>query len=351
MYPALAVVRALGESADVLWVGGEGGMEASLVQRAGIAFEAVPAAGVHGVGLRALPGNLWRLLRGTLAARRVLARWRPQVLFFTGGYVGVPVAVAGRGLPKAVYVPDIEPGLALRVLARMADVVCVTSERSRPFYPKARRLIVTGYPTRPELHQQDRAEACQALGLDPGRKVLLVFGGSRGARSINRALWQCLEAVLKEAQVVHVTGALDWPDVASVCARLPQALAADYHPHPYLHETMGAALAAADLAVCRAGASTLGELPLFGLPAVLVPYPHAWRYQRVNAAYLAESGAAVVVEDAVLSERLAEVVLGLLGDPERLRDMGAAARRLARPEAAHAIAGEIMRLVEARRPA
>lgn len=348
VYPALAVVRALDESAEVLWVGGEGGMEASLVQRAGIAFEAVPAAGVHGVGPRALPGNAWRLMRGMLAARRVLARWRPQVLFFTGGYVGVPVALAGRRLPKAVYVPDIEPGLALRVLARLADVICVTSERSRSLYPKGRRVVVTGYPTRPELRPQDRTQACHTLGLDPRRRVLLVFGGSRGARSINRALWQSLGRVLEVAQVVHITGELDWPEVASARQKLPQAVAADYHPHPYLHETMGAALAAADLAVCRAGASTLGELPLFGLPAVLVPYPHAWRYQRVNAAYLAENGAAVVVEDAELAERLPETVLSLLADDERLKAMGAAARRLARPGAAQVIAAEIVRLVEER---
>ncbi len=326
-------------------------MEASLVQRAGIAFEGVPAAGVHGVGLPALPGNVWRLLRGTFAARRVLARWQPQALLFTGGYVGVPVALAGHALPKAVYVPDIEPGLSLRVLSRMADVVCVTSENSRASYPWAKRLVVSGYPTRPELQPHERAAACQTLGLDPRRKVLLVFGGSRGARSINRALWGCLERILAEAQVVHITGDLDWPDVTPIRERLPCALAADYHPHPYLHETMDAALAAADLAVCRAGASTLGELPLFGLPAVLVPYPHAWRYQRVNAAYLAQRGAAVIMEDAELPQRLAATVFDLLGDTERLRAMSQAARRLARPDAAQAIAGEILRLVEERQPA
>lgn len=322
-------------------------MEASLVRRAGVAFEAVPAAGVHGVGLKALPGNLWRLARGTVTARRVILRWQPQALFFTGGYVGVPVALAGWRLPKAVYVPDIEPGLALRLLTRLADAVGVTAEAARASYPRHKRVVVTGYPTRPELQPLDRRSARQALGLDPQRKVLLVFGGSRGARSINRALWGCLARVLAEAQVVHITGELDWPEVEAVRSGLPSSLAGDYHPHAYLHETMAAALAAADLAVSRAGASTLGELPLFGLPAVLVPYPHAWRYQKVNAAYLAERGAAVVLRDEELPQRLAETVLELLADPERLRVMSEATRRLARPDAAQAIAAEIIRLVEA----
>lgn len=346
MYPALAVMRALGGRADVLWVGGEGGMEAALVHRSGIAFEAIPAAGVHGVGLRSLPGNLWRLARGTAAAAKVIRRFQPGALFFTGGYVAVPVAVAGWRLPKAVYVPDVEPGLALRVLARMADVVMVTTEASLRYYPPSRKAVVTGYPTRPELEGLVKEQARQHLGLPASGPVLLVFGGSRGARSINRALWGCLPAILERAHVVHITGELDWPEVEHLQGQVALGLAERYHPHAYLHEDMAAALAAADLAVSRAGASTLGEFPLFGLPAVLVPYPHAWRYQRVNADYLTANGAAVCLNDEDLPEKLAPAVLQLLGDSGRLASMAAAARRLARPSAAQAIASEILGLLQ-----
>jgi len=145
------------------------------------------------------------------------------------------------------------------------------------------------------------------------------------------------------AQVVHVTGELDWPRMAAVRERLEGNLGRRYHPHAYLHEEMGLAFAAADLAVARAGASTLGELPLFGLPAALVPYPYAWRYQKLNADHLVREGAAVLVRDEDLATQLLPTVQGLLSDTDTLRSMSAAARRLARPDAAELIAAEIER--------
>jgi UDP-N-acetylglucosamine--N-acetylmuramyl-(pentapeptide) pyrophosphoryl-undecaprenol N-acetylglucosamine transferase len=344
VYPALAIVDAIGTRADVLWVGSIGGMEAALVRRAGVAFEDVPAAGVHGVGLRALPRNVWALVRGVAAARRIMRRFRPDVLLFTGGFVGVPVAVGGWGIPKLAYLPDIEPGLALRLICRLADLVAVTSEDSRRHLHRGAKVVVTGYPTRSGLRAYDRPAAQAALGLDPQLPTLLVFGGSKGARSINEALWGCLATLLPHMQVVHLTGELDWPRAAEQTRALAASLASRYHAHAYLHDEMGAAFAAADLAVSRAGASVLGELPLFGLPAILVPYPHAWRYQKVNAEHLAGQGAGIVLEDAHLGDQMAETVRRLLGDPERLQAMRRASRALARPQAAQAIAAELAAL-------
>ena len=347
MYPALAIVDAIGKRADVLWVGSTGGMEAALVRRAGVAFESVPAAGLHGVGWRALPRNLWQLARGIPAARRIVRRFRPDVLLFTGGFVGVPVALAGWDVPKLAYLPDIEPGQALRLIGRLADTVAVTSEDSRRFLRRRARVVVTGYPTRGGLQSFDRPASRQALGLDAQRLTLLVFGGSKGARSINEALWGCLSTLLPTMQIVHLTGELDWPRVTEKVAGLPAGLATRYHAHAYLHDEMGAALASADLAVSRAGASVLGELPLFGLPALLVPYPHAWRYQKVNADYLASQGAAMVIEDSALGEKLPAAILGLVQDPARLNAMRQASRRLARPHAANDLASELEKLARA----
>lgn len=345
MYPALAVIAELSEKAEVLWVGGQGGMEAALVKRAGVPFESIPAAGLHGVGLRSMPANAFRLLQGIPAAKRIIRRFRPDALFFTGGYVGVPVAFAGQRLPQAVFVPDIEPALALRLISRFARVINVSTAASERFYSRRKQVVVTGYPTQPGFVMRGKAEARRIFGLDEGARTLLVFGGSRGARSINEALWEILPELLEIAQVVHITGELDWPRVPAVIEKLNATVAGQYHPHPYLHEGMDQALGAADLVVSRAGAATMGEYPLFGLPAVLVPYPHAWRYQEVNAAFLEDNGGAIMLRDVDLRRTLPPIVNALLHDHSRLEEMGAAMRKLSKPGAAKRIAAEIERLV------
>jgi UDP-N-acetylglucosamine--N-acetylmuramyl-(pentapeptide) pyrophosphoryl-undecaprenol N-acetylglucosamine transferase len=344
VYPALSVLQAAQENklvTETIWIGGEGGMEAALVAREGIPFRAIPAAGVHGVGWRALPGNLLRLARGVLAARRLLRQFRPDVMLFTGGYVAAPVALAARRIPSLLYVPDIEPGLTLKTLSRFADRICLIAETSRQYFPRRARLSVTGHPTRRGLADWTQAGARQALGLHASPEVLLVFGGSKGARSINRAVIASLPQLLPSMQILHLTGALDWEEVQSAARTLPPELAARYRAHPYLHEQMGAAYAAADVILSRAGASAVGEFPLFGKPAILAPYPHAWRYQKVNADYLAGSGAALLLPDERLNADLTTAVLDLMRDEPRRRRMASSMRDLARPDAAAKIAGEL----------
>ncbi|MCZ7544450.1 MAG: hypothetical protein M5R40_13410 [Anaerolineae bacterium] len=143
-------------------------------------------------------------------------------------------------------------------------------------------------------------------------------------------------------QVLHISGTLDWPEVEAQRAALSEAERAHYHAFPYLHDNMGLALAAADLAVSRAGAGTLGEFPYFGLPSVLSPLAFAWRYQQVNADWLASRGAAVCLDDATLAETLLPTVRALLGDPDRLQAMRARARALARPDGARNVAREVL---------
>lgn len=344
VYPALAVVEALDKDFDVLWVGGIGGMEADLVDRAGLKFEAIPAAGLHGVGLKNLPGNMVKLMKGVLAARKILRQYKPDVLFFTGGYVGIPVALAGHRVASLAYVPDIEPGLALKWISRICTRTAVTAPDSRPFFNDQDRVVETGYPVRQNL-QQDREDARRVLGLEGNRPAVLVFGGSRGARSINEALWCALPELLLKTQIVHITGNLDWPRVADIQSSLGD-LREGYFPFAYLHERMPAALSAADLVVSRAGASILGEFTTLALPSILVPYPHAWRYQKVNAEYLVRQGAAIQIEDELLQAKLSSVILELLGDVSKLSAMSAAARSLSRPEAAGQIAAELRNLAE-----
>ncbi|HLF74470.1 MAG TPA: glycosyltransferase [Anaerolineales bacterium] len=346
MYPALAVHSALTSKipdADTLWVGGEAGMEEALVKRQGIAFQSIPAAGVHGVGLALMPRNLLLLGRGIIAAHRILREFDPDVLFFTGGYVAVPMALAARGrsIPILLYVPDIEPGIALKSLAGFSDVITVTTDESQKYFNKP--VLVTGYPLRADLPLWNRQTAHRHLGITAELPVLLVFGGSKGARSINMAVLHHLRALLEKFEIIHLSGEPDWAAVKGERERLPVELAARYHALPYLHE-MGAALAAADLVVSRAGASCLGEFPLFGLPAVLVPYPHAWRYQKVNSDYLARRGAAVVLQDHRLEDELLVTLGILLDNPNKLKAMRASMFELSHPRAADKIASALIRL-------
>jgi UDP-N-acetylglucosamine--N-acetylmuramyl-(pentapeptide) pyrophosphoryl-undecaprenol N-acetylglucosamine transferase len=332
---------------ELLWVGGEGGMEEDLVTRAGYQLRSLPAAGLHLVELSKLPRNLWQLGRGYFAARRLLAEFRPDVLFFTGGFVAAPVAAAGRRIPTLVFVPDLQPGLALRMIARFADMVAVVAEEARQYFQRAERVEVTGYPLRGELTRWSRAEAIEHFGLSKDEPTLLVFGGSKGARSINQALLVALPSLLEHMQVIHITGEASWAETSAATGSLPVDLAGRYHAFPYLHGDMGAAFAAADLALCRAGASTLGELPYFKLPAVLVPIPFRGHLQHVNASYLQGHGAAVILADEKMKDSLAATVIELIQNKGRRQQMGAAMAALARPKAAAHIA-QLLRKLGAR---
>jgi undecaprenyldiphospho-muramoylpentapeptide beta-N-acetylglucosaminyltransferase len=347
VYPALAVHNALKTArpnVETLWVGGEGGMEAGLVERASIPFKTIPAAGLHGVGLMRLPGNLATLACGVFASRDILNEFNPDVLFFTGGYVAVPMALAGRKIPSLLYVPDIEPGLALKTVAYFAKRITLTVEESKTYFPQNANMIVTGYPVRPELSTWKKNAAREYLGIKSALPVLLVFGGSKGAHSINMALLDQLSALLEQVEVVHLSGERDWSLVDEKQTTLSRELAERYHAYPYLHEEMGAAFSVADIAVSRSGASVLGEYPLFGIPAILVPYPHAWRYQKVNAEALTKRGAALMIEDAKLKSGLYLTIEKLLEAPEKLETMRTAMLSLRTPAAAEKIAAHLCEL-------
>jgi UDP-N-acetylglucosamine--N-acetylmuramyl-(pentapeptide) pyrophosphoryl-undecaprenol N-acetylglucosamine transferase len=319
-------------------------MEGDIISRQKIAFKAIPAAGVHGVGLLNLPRNLSLLLRGYLKAGEIIRDFRPDVLFFTGGYLAVPAAYAGRSVPSLVYIPDIEPGLAIRAISNLASIIAVTVDRTRLHTPKNKSILLSGYPVRRKMLAWTRESALNALSLDPAVPVLLVFGGSKGARSINKALLKILPELLKDLQIVHITGRLDWDEINHHSRTLSEKEQKKYRVYPYLHEEMGAALRVADLVVSRSGASILGEYPMFGLPAILVPYPHAWRYQETNAAYLADRNAALIINDDDLDSRLLLEIQDLFRDPETLTLMSAAMKSLAKPNAAERIANQLMEL-------
>ena len=316
-----------------------------MVEREGIPFIGISAGGLHGVALLNMVRNGWRLIRGTVEVFRHMRRERPSAILTTGGYVSGPVAVVARwlGVPMLVFLPDIEPAKSVKVAGRLATCIATSVEDSNQYFPRD-WVETTGYPLGKRITKWTRESGREKFGFSEQDKVLLVFGGSSGARSINQALLPHVQEIVKMVHVIQVSGKLDWAKVKSAHDAMPDEVQTRYHAYPYLHEDMGAALAAADLIISRAGAGVLGEFTYYGTPAVLVPYPYAWRYQRVNARWLAERGAAIIVKDAELPEKILPMLEDLFNDEERLRKMSSASRKLARPEAANRLATLLLSL-------
>ncbi len=330
MVPALAVADALrADGVEVLWVGGERA-EAELVPAAGYPMERIAVSGLSRSNpLKAARAAL-QSVRAFFTARALLKRERPGAVLGGGGYVAGPVGAAAvsRRVPIVLTEADSHVGLTNRLLARFARRVCLAFPLEGREAPRYR---VTGRPVPPPT--EDRAAARERFGIPQDATLVVVFGGSLGAKTINDAAIAGLGG--GDFWVLHASGTRDHE---ALRARVP---AERYVLEPYI-TPFGDALAAGDLVVARSGGSIF-EVAAHGLPALLVPYPHAAAdHQTSNARWMAQAGAAVVVADADLTpERLREEVDALLGDRARLAAMAAASRGLARPDAAADIAAEV----------
>ncbi len=383
-YPAIAVAQALlaaHPNTQILWIGSVNGIERELVENAGIRFVAALSGPIVGKNILQRVSSLLKIGIGTLSALRHYVRFRPDALLMTGGWPVLPATLAAilMRVPFAVLLPDIEPGSTISRLARYADRILTTTSQSSQYF-KNITVIETGYPIRPalleaagfsvsgeqiiddDLVQQARSH----FDLDASVPTVLIFGGSKGTRSLNKAVMDALTSLTAAANVIHISGAADWdyvqkravdrvvtdmsgeidPNEAKRFGRdtidLDAATTRRYHPYQYLHtQEMALALAAADVVVSRSGASVLGEFPLFELPAILVPYPFTWRYQKVNADFLVEQGAAIRLDDEQLDDQLSNNLVALLRDNTRRRHMAGAMGRMKRPEAAAQAAAEL----------
>ncbi|HEX2471102.1 MAG TPA: UDP-N-acetylglucosamine--N-acetylmuramyl-(pentapeptide) pyrophosphoryl-undecaprenol N-acetylglucosamine transferase [Candidatus Limnocylindrales bacterium] len=350
IYPALAVARSLRarqDGTDLGWLGGHRGLEASIVPAAGIPFRRLVLRSLRSVGADAhVILDPLRLGASVPQAAAILAAERPAAIFTTGGYVAVPVllAAAPLGIPVVLWDGNVIPGRAVRATARLADVLAVsfaaTCEALSPAAP-GRPCFVTGTPIR-DTSSVDRAAARDRLGISPGARVLLIFGGSQAVRRFNGAVAEALPKLVDRVVVIHVTGEDGYAAALAGREALPPELRERYRPHPFLREDRLTALAAADLVVGRAGSSTLAEVTALGLPMVVVPYPHAAGHQKANARQLVEAGAGRLVDDAAFDAAALLDAARLLEDPSAHLAMSAAARSLGRPGAADAVADLVL---------
>ena len=334
-YPSLAVAEQLRDTAELVYLGTPEGPERALAEDAGIPYRPVRASQIRGrTPWRLMRGSV-NFVRGTGDAVRWLKEDRPDAVFVTGGYAAAPVGRAARKrrIPVLLFLPDVRPGWAVRYLARKVTTVACSVPDSLTYFPGT-EVVVTGYPVRKQFAEATREGGIERFGLDPAVRTLLVTGGSQGAHHVNLVVARSLRRLLDRLQMIHVCGRAEEDWLRRERERLPAWQQARYHLLAYTSD-MAWAMAAADLAVTRAGASVLGELPAIGLPAIMIPLDLS--DQRLNANYLAGHGAALLLEDDQL-ERLEDEVVRLLDDDAARQEMAAAMQSLAKPDAARQLA-------------
>jgi len=326
---------------SVVFAGTPDGLEATLVPQAGIEFVALKARGFDRSNPLTLITSAALIVGSAMRAALLLRGLRVDVVLGFGGYVSLPVGLGAvlRRIPLVLHEQNSVPGLANKILSRWARRVGVTYEESVLHLAHPKRVVVTGNPVRRAVLDADRARGRAVFALDPDAVVVLVFGGSRGARHVNDALVALApELMSNEAlQVLHVAGRIE---AASVAERISVILGEEprYRVVDYI-DAMGDAIAAADVVIARAGATSIAELTAIGRPAVLVPYPYATDdHQTLNARAVAEAGGAEVVPDAELdSERFRDAVMRIVSDPGLRATMGHASATLGRRDAAERV--------------
>ncbi len=334
--------------AEVLFIGIEKGLEARVVPKEGYPIKFIKAEGVLGKSLFKKAVAFARVLGSIFASKAILREAEPDIVVGTGGYVSVAPVVAARllSLPIVILEQNLVPGVANRILSKVADAIAVTYHESMSLFPRAKTYL-TGNPIRPSISQGKKEVAIELFKLDPEKTTVLVLGGSTGAAAINNAVLNALNHILdirEEVQFLHQTGERDYEGVRRVYRKLEfKAMVA-----PFIYQ-MAEAYAAADLVISRAGATTLAELTALGKPSIIIPYPHAAGHQEFNARKLLESGAArMFIERDLTGEKLAAEVKDLCASEEKRTEMSKQARVLGRPYAAGKVVDIAMSLVKSR---
>lgn len=330
--PALAIAQELRSryNAEIMFIGTARGIETRLVPAAGFPLKLIEVGALNRVSLATRLKTMFALPRAILASWKLLAAFKPDVIIGVGGYASGPAMMAAilRRTPTLIFEPNVIPGFANRMVARFATAAAVHFQETSQYF---RHSTVTGVPVR----QQFFAIPLRRPG---DRPSLLLFGGSQGSRALNNVLVESLRELNNRVpglHIVHQTGEKEYETVAK--AYLEAGVSAEVSP---FIDNMSAAFAAADLLVCRSGASTVAEITAAAKPAIFVPLPTAAdNHQFKNAELLARNNAAVLLEEKDLtSQNFVEQVAALLNDRPRLQSMSDAARKLAHPNAAGSIA-------------
>lgn len=348
IFPAIAIANAVREreaAAQFLFVGAEGKMEMEKVPAAGYTIEGLPIRGFQRGSIVKNIGLPWRLLRSMLKARKLVREFKPHVAVGVGGYASGPLVAAAQrmNVPTLIQEQNSFPGKTNVYLAKRVDRICVAYEGMQRFFP-ASKILLTGNPVRQEVVRLagKHPRGLEHFGLQEGKPILFVTGGSLGARGVNRGI----EAALKDFQAAGIQ--VIWQTGTPYLQQAQDAVAKLNYTDCKVHEFVGKmdyAYAVADLVVARAGAISVSELCLVQKPAILVPLPTAAEdHQTHNARALTDRGAAVLVKDADAVQDLGSVVLRLINDKEALERSRNIMAGMGTQNAAELIASEVIRL-------
>ncbi len=350
IFPALSIANALKAEqpdAEILFVGAEGRMEMTRVPAAGYRIIGLPIAGFDRKHLWRNVAVLWKIMKSRRMAKRIIKDFKPQVAVGVGGYASGPTLnmAAAMGIPTLIQEQNSFAGVTNKILAKSAKKICVAYEGMERFFPKE-KIMLTGNPVRQALLdcKLSRAEAVAQLGFNPIRPVVLVIGGSLGARTINESILNHINDIsASKVQFIWQTGGYYFEDIKRQLTEkgCPSNLkVTDFIQH------MDEAYRAADLVISRAGASSISELCLLGKASILVPSPNVSEdHQTHNALALADKDAAIMVRDAEAQEKLVPLALTLAMDDARLRTIGENASAMAFKDSAKVIANEVIKLV------
>ena len=337
IYPGLAIAAELVQRAGpdvcgIFWIGAKTGMDKSIVEEAGVEFFGIPAGKLRRYfSLKTIP-DFFRVIAGFFAARKIFRREKPVLLFSKGGFVSVPpcAAAASLGIPVFTHESDFSPGLATRLNARFARQIFIAYNETTAYLPEKirHRLVVTGNPVRSGFYKADKAKGRAFLGLTEDQRILLVLGGSLGARELNELVRNNINELCGIYSVAHITGGSGGGEAPAMSGR--------YKPFPYIREEMPHVLACAELVLGRSGAGTVWECAVMGKPMVLVPLSENSRGDQVeNARFFERAGAAICLTGQDLNdENLVRVIDNLARDSKKREAMAYASGKIGRTNGA-----------------
>ncbi|MBN2657057.1 MAG: undecaprenyldiphospho-muramoylpentapeptide beta-N-acetylglucosaminyltransferase [Spirochaetales bacterium] len=341
VYPALAVIERMNtDEWEISWLGSSGGMEKAILEKTEIPYFGIPSGKLRRYFSLRNFTDLFRISAGCISSVLLLKKLKPQILFSKGGFVSVPPVLAASlmKIPVFTHDSDIVPGLATRINARFADKILVSSRESmKHFSPRYRdKIVVTGNPVRQSLFSGDREIAQQLTGAAEGKPVILIMGGSLGARQLNDLVYENLEKLTEKYFVIHQTGAKNFKSLTGE----------NYYGVPYFNDELAHIFALSDLVISRAGAGALWEFAAAGLPSLLIPLESGSRGEQVrNGEVFVDKGCSLMLRGEIDGETFLDSIADIVDNKEKLADMKKAAAEAGKLDGAATISAMIEEVV------